>query len=298
MFSATNLIAALALSAVSFLAFRHLVRRGLAPERIVEKKSPADLGLGYDEVGIPTENNKTLFGWFVPAHTEGRAPAAIILHGWGSNAELMLPLLVPLHLAGFSVLIFDARCHGRSDDDDFTSLPRFAEDLGCALSWLKRQQTIDPRRIALVGHSVGAGAALLVAARRDDVVAIVSLAAFSHPVSMMRRLLATKRIPFIPMGWAVLRYVQHVIDHRFDDIAPVTTIRKVRCPTLLVHGAEDVTVPVSEARAIYAARSGDYVKLKIVPGSHDDFGDSSDVTGEIAELVTFLLTCGAVTTYH
>ena len=47
---------------------------------------------------------------------------------------MMLPLLAPLHLAGFSALLFDARCHDRSDEDDFTSLPRFAEDLECALS--------------------------------------------------------------------------------------------------------------------------------------------------------------------
>ena len=297
MFSESSLIAALALSGIVFLAFRHFVRSGLAPARIVEKRSPADLGLGYDEVHIPTENAKTLFGWFVPAHTAGRAPAAIILHGWGGNAEMMLPLLLPLHRAGFSVLVFDARCHGRSDDDSFTSLPRFAEDLERALTWLKCQQTIDPHHIALVGHSVGAGAALLVASRRDDVAAIVSLAAFSHPVNMMRRFLAAKHIPYMPLGWVVLRYVQQVIGHRFDDIAPVNTIRKVRCPTLLVHGAEDVTVPVTEARAIHAARSGDHVKLKIVPGSHDDFGDGSDVAGEIAALVTFLRACGAATTH-
>jgi len=211
-----------------------------------------------------------------------------VLHGWGGNAEMMLPLAQPLHEAGFAILLFDARCHGGSDEDRFVSLPRFAEDLEHALDWLKRQPRVDAQRIFAVGHSVGAGAALLVASRRDDVAAVVSLAAFAHPASMMRRWLAAKGIPYFPVGWLILHYVEHVIGHRFADIAPVTSIGRIRCPALLIHGSEDETIPVAEAREIYAARSGDHVMLKIIAGSHDDFGDSHDIRSEIAELVGFL----------
>lgn len=283
-----SLLTGLGLAASLFWGFRHVVHRGLAPERIAAPHSPRDLGLGCDEVRIATANGKALFGWLLPAAGAGAAPAVAIVHGWGGNAGTMLPLARPLHDAGFAVLLFDARCHGRSDEDSFTSLPRFAEDLEHALDWLQRQPGTDPRRIALVGHSVGAGAALLVASRRADVAAVVSLAAFSHPRAMMRRWLAAKHIPYFPVGWAVLRYVEHVIGHRYDAIAPLTSVRKLRCPALLVHGAADATVPVAEARAIHAARSGDHVQLRIVAGSHDDFGDGGDVTAEIDELVAFL----------
>lgn len=285
---AATLLAVAGLLVAGFLAFRHLVRRGLAPRTIAETRSPADLGLRYEAVSIPTENGKQLFGWFVPAIGDAKAPAVIALHGWGGNAETLLPLLGPLHAAGLAVVLFDARCHGRSDADDFTSLPRFAEDAHHVMNWLQQQPTVDPARIALVGHSVGAAAAMLLASRRDDVAALVCLAAFAHPVAMMRRLLTAQRIPYWPAGFLILRYVQLVIGHRFDDIAPTTTVRKLRCPTLLVHGADDTTVPVEEARAIFAARSGDQVKLQIVAGSHDDFGDEQDVAGEIAKLVAFL----------
>jgi dipeptidyl aminopeptidase/acylaminoacyl peptidase len=83
----------------------------------------------------------------------------------------------------------------------------------------------------------------------------------------------------------MLRYVEWVIGHRFDDIAPVNTIRRVSCPTLLVHGAEDTTVPVNEAHAIHGARSGDHVQLKVVAGSHDDY---ADLDRELPVLVDFL----------
>ncbi len=283
--SAQGFLIGLGIAVLLLWGIRRALHHSLAPQRIPEQKSPGDVGLDYREARFPTANDRTLFGWFLPAAQAGAAPTVALLHGWGGNAETLLPLAGPLHQAGFAVLLFDARCHGRSDEDSFASLPRFAEDLEHALDWLRQQPEVDRQRLAVVGHSVGAGAALFAASRRDDIATVVSIAAFSHPKNMMRRFLVAKHVPYVPFGWAILRYVQHVIGHRFDDIAPVNTIRKVRCPTLLVHGAADTTVPVAEARAIHAARSGDHVQLMVIPGSHDDYGD---IEREAQMLVGFL----------
>lgn len=277
------LLAGLGLAVLVVAGFHLAIRRGLAPRRAQACQSPGELGLSYREVRIATANGRKLFAWLLPAATASPAPAVILLHGWGGNAGTLLPLARPLHQAGLTTLFLEARCHGHSDPDSFASLPRFAEDLEHAMDWLGRQPEVAG--IALVGHSVGAGAALLVASRRDDVAAVASIAAFAHPVGMMRRMLATQHIPYVPIGWYILGYVQRVIGHRFDDIAPITSIRRVSCPTLLVHGAEDATVPVAEARAIHAARQGDHVRLMVIPGSHDDYGD---ITLEARALVDFL----------
>jgi uncharacterized protein len=270
---------------ILLLVMRWAIHRSLAPDRVVEARTPADIDLLYQEVSISSENGKSLFGWFIPANRQGRKPAAVLLHGWGGNAETLLPLAQPLHEAGFALLFIDARCHGQSDGDSFASLPRFAEDLGHTLDWLKKREDIKPEGIAIVGHSVGAAAALLAASRGDDIAAVVSIAAFTHPVTMMQRWFAVKGIPYRPMGWLMLRYVEWVIGHRFDDIAPINTIQRVRCPVLLVHGAEDSIVPVSEAHAIQANRSGAHVQVKVVAGSHDDF---ADLDRELLVLVDFL----------
>ena len=257
------------------------IRRGLAAPRVVEAASPQ--GLQWRELRLPTVNGKHLFGWFIPAGE--RAPALVVMHGWGGNAEMMLPLAAPLHEHGYALLLVDARCHGQSDDDSFASLPRFAEDIDAALAWLAGRPEVDAARLGVIGHSVGAGAALLAASRRRDLRAVVSLAAFAHPAGMMRRWLASKRVPHWPFGAYILAYVQRVIGFRFDDIAPCHTIARVTCPVLLVHGLEDDTVPVDEARQIHAARSSDAVELLLVPGSHDDYGD---VTRHLAQLGDFL----------
>ena len=245
------------------------IRRGLAAPRVVETTVPR--GLPWQEVMLPTRNQKQLYGWFIPAAEQ--APALVVMHGWGGNAEMMLPLAAPLHQAGYSLLLVDARCHGRSDDDSFASLPRFAEDIEAALDWLACRPEVDGGRLGLVGHSVGAGAALLAASRYPNLQAVVSIAAFAHPATMMKRWLSGRRIPYWPLGTYILRYVQWVIGHRFHDIAPVTTIASVTCPVLLIHGLEDDTVPLSDAQTILAAGNPARVQLLAVAGSHDDYGD-------------------------
>lgn len=278
-----TLAAAAALAGLSRAGVHAAIRHGLRAAREDHVGTPARLGLHACEVRIPTSNGKHLFGWFIAAADV--APAVVVMHGWGANASLMLAVAQPLHEAGFAVLLLDARGHGRSDDDGFASLPRFAEDIEHGLDWLRRHPGIDAARCAVLGHSVGAGAALLAASRRTDVAAVVSVSAFAHPGELLRRMLAQRRIPYAPVGWYVLHYVQHVIGYRFDDIAPVNTITRVRCPVLLVHGTEDQTVPFDDARRIVAARAHRRVRLVALPGGHDT---REAMTERIGALIRFL----------
>lgn len=69
------------------------------------------------------------------------------------------------------------------------------------------------------------------------------------------------------LGWYVLRHVQRVIGASFDDIAPLGTLARVRCPVLLVHGRSDSTVPVSDAQRLRAVSGR--ARLLLVEGDHD-----------------------------
>jgi dipeptidyl aminopeptidase/acylaminoacyl peptidase len=253
------------------LAHRAILR-GLRAPRLAHSQGPDEQGLAADrvrEVRIPGPRGRRLFGWLVspPVAAERPAPAVLAMHGWGANAAMMWPVVPPLHAAGFAVLLIDARCHGRSDDETFTSMPRFAEDIAAGLAWLRQQPDVFADRLALLGHSVGAAAALLHASRHDDVRAVVSLSAFAHPREVMRRFMAEKRVPYPVLGWYVLRHVQRVIGTSFDDIAPLTTLARVRCSTLLVHGRGDSTVPVGDAQRLLAASGR--ARLLLVDGDHD-----------------------------
>ena len=102
---------------------------------------------------------------------------------------------------------------------------------------------------------------------------------------MMRRWLAAKHIPEKPIGRYILDYVQKTIGYRFDDIAPVATISRIRRPVLLVHGEDDEIVPIDEARQIFAARGEAPVELMTVSGDHESF---ADLEHHMGRLVAFL----------
>lgn len=270
-----------------------LILRGLRAPRLAHQRTPTDVGLAAQSVRLPTADRKTLFGWFVPVPGQLPAPAVVVMHGWGANASLMLPALAPLHAAGFAVLLMDARCHGQSDDAAFTSLPRFAEDIEAGLDWLRQQNSVDAKRLAVMGHSVGAGAALLCATRRPDVRAVISLSAFAHPREIMKTYLAEAHIPYPVLGWYVMRHVQAVIGARFDDIAPLASMARLGCPVLLVHGSDDELVPFADAQRLLAAGPAGRVQCLRVKGGHDP---SAALEAHLPALVGFLQRALAGTT--
>ncbi|WP_310705609.1 alpha/beta fold hydrolase [Halomonas sp.] len=262
--------------------FHRRLRVSLAAPRVPVQRRLDEHGVMGETVTIPTQRGRRLVGWWLPG--EGRG-TVVITHGWGANRELMLPLATPLQAAGWNVLLFDARNHGESDADSFSSMPRFAEDTEAALAWLQGRPGMAQAPVALLGHSVGAAAVLLAASRRDDIAAVVSLSAFAHPDGMMRRWLAEKGLPFFPVGWYVLRYVERVIGHRFDAIAPVHTLPRVHCPVLLVHGRDDQVIPPSDAERLHASRGDTPAELRLLPGDHDL---SQHIDAELPELLAFL----------
>lgn len=269
-----------------------VILHGLRAPRIAHVQALTEHGIAAEavqQVRMAGPRGKQLSGWLVsPARTHQypvtHVPAVLVMHGWGANASLMGSVAAPLHAAGFAVLLLDARCHGSSDDEPFTSMPRFAEDIAAGLAWLRAQPGMDAHRLALLGHSVGAGACLLYASQHQDVCAVVSLSAFAHPTEVMKRLLADNRVPYPVIGWYVLRHVQRVIGTTFDAIAPVHTIAQVHCPVLLVHGNHDGTVPVSDAQRLLAAAPG-HSQLLLIDGDHD-LREALDSHGQ--ELVDFL----------
>ena len=138
----------------------------------------------------------------------------------------------------------------------------------------------------MLGHSVGAGAALLAASRRHDLAAVVSIAAFAHPSDLIRRQLQARSVPYRPVGWLVSRYIEWSIGARFDQIATCNTIRQINCPVLLVHGERDRRIPATDAYRIYAQRRDDQVQLAILPRVDHDSLDAIQVHGRT--LVSFL----------
>jgi alpha-beta hydrolase superfamily lysophospholipase len=237
-----------------------LLKKTFAPPQRDASQTPFDFGLPGEQIWLESVNGTKLHAWFIPVGDQP-APAVVVLHGWGANGALLLPIAPHLHKGGYHALFLDARNHGHSEHDDFSSLPRFAEDLEVGLAWLWERE--DVTSVAVAGHSVGAGAAILAASRDHGIGAVVSMSAFAHPREMMTNQMKLDRLPSQVSG-AMLWPIEQIIGHRFDEIAPINRIGDVECPILIVHGDADRVIPVEDAFRLFENASDGQVL--IVPG--------------------------------
>ena len=80
--------------------------------------------------------------------------------------------------AGFLVLRYDKRGVGQSGGRIETAgFAEYAEDLRAAVKFVADRKDVDPKRIAVVGHSEGGAIALVAAARDKRIAALVLMAA-------------------------------------------------------------------------------------------------------------------------
>lgn len=104
-------------------------------------------------VSFRASDGWSVHGDFVGAG--GRAPGLILVHQSDGDANQWDQFVPYLHQAGYATLAYD----GRGGLDEL-SLKR---DFVGALRFLKHQRTVDPRRIGVVGASIGGTVALLAA---------------------------------------------------------------------------------------------------------------------------------------
>ncbi len=202
-------------------------------------------------------------------------PCVVIAHGFkGFMGWGMFPWLADqLALAGFAAVRFDFSHNGADENGDFSRLDLFAKNtLG------KEQDDLDalldaigagaapfggvcrPERIGLVGHSRGGGGAILCAARRSDVTAVVGLAAIARasrfPANMRRRAeeQGFVEIPNARTGQMMPVGAEYFRDAATRDIPAAATV--MTQPLLLIHGTSDASVPIEEARQLKDAADG------------------------------------------
>lgn len=230
--------------------------------------TPADLGIPYDDIQIPTAGGSTLAGWWIPGGLP-TAPTVILAHGWGRNAARMLPYIEILHPAGYDLVAFDARNHGRSDRDGFASMKKFSEDIRAVADEVARRRGEANPAFGVVGLSVGGAAAIHAAAYDPRLAAVATVGAFAHPGETMRPPEPWRSVlaPGMPLA---LRFIEWRVGARLDELAPERAISRAGAAFLLVHGERDEIVPVAHLRRL-AAAAGPRAETWVMPGrGHSD----------------------------
>ncbi|MBV9387617.1 MAG: alpha/beta fold hydrolase [Chroococcidiopsidaceae cyanobacterium CP_BM_ER_R8_30] len=93
-------------------------------------------------------------------------PGVLVAHGFAGSKQLMLGYGHVLAHAGYAVMLWDFDGHGANS----TRLQRYElqQNLDVALQALLEQPEVDPKRLALLGHSMGSGIVMTAGIRDPD----------------------------------------------------------------------------------------------------------------------------------
>lgn len=203
-----------------------------------------------EELSLPTADGHRLHGWFLPNGAAGRQAPVLIY--FGGNAEEVSPLaLQAVQLRGISFVLFDYRGYGLS-----TGEPGERALFDDALAIYDRVASlpqVDPKRIVVMGRSLGSGVATYLASRRP-VAAVVLVTPYDSMAAV-----AHTHYPFLLTGL--------LLRHTFDSIPRARTID---APMLALIAEGDAIIPPRHGEALARAWRGPATSA-VLPGTgHND----------------------------
>lgn len=279
---------------------------------------PAGAPYSAQDVVVRTASGLTLTGTLtLPLGAAGaRAPAVVTITGSGSQdrdeTSPGMPAYQPfraladtLGRRGIAVLRLDDRGVNGSDRGPLTvTTADFADDIRAAVAFLRGRSELDPKRVALAGHSEGGSIGPMVAASDSGIAAVVimggGVSTGREILTFQQRFVVDSMMHLVgqPREAALAQYV-----HNTDSLAAAmpwmkffleyngtATAARVRAPVLIVHGARDYQLPVSEADKTAAAiRSGGNrdVTVKVFPATNHLFTDDAGVGFAYEKLPSF-----------
>lgn len=221
------------------------------PARSSIDRSPADLGLPYEDIQLTTSDGLTLTAWYIPPRN---GAVVLCVHGLGGNRSQMLEEAAFLYRKKYGILLLDLRNHGESEGDVTTLGLYETRDIAAALAFIRQREGADAA-VAAFGHSMGAAAVLFAAAQLPEIDAVIAVSPFTSLEDNLsegvRTLTGLDPRFFAPL---VLFFGQHQAGVDISTVRPVDVIGSISPrPVLLIHGAKDETLPVRNSYQLYEA---------------------------------------------
>jgi dipeptidyl aminopeptidase/acylaminoacyl peptidase len=146
------------------------------------------------------------------------------------------------------------------------------EQARTALAFMKKRPFVDPRRVAVLGFSMGGWTALNLAGKTKGLRGVAALAPAGGPEmigpsnpEVMARLSATLNAP--PVSELTSDFRRAVTRQN-----PHESVKRLTCPLLLVHGDADDTIPCGVSKLLDREATVEH-RFVLAKGARHDFLD-------------------------
>jgi hypothetical protein len=224
-------------------------------------RTPAALGIEYEDVTIVSADNTRLSAWWLEAYGDVKG-TVVFFHGNAENISTHLGSVYWLPEKGYQVLLLDYRGYGRSEGKP--GFPGVFEDIDATLNWALGDARVQGKPVYLFGQSLGATMSGYVTATSPELNSrlsgVVLDAAFASYQEITREVASRHWLTWsfqYPASWMMPRKY-NLIDH-IDEISPT--------PLLIIHGTQDEVIPFSNGEELYEA-AGDPKNFMRYDGPH------------------------------
>lgn len=206
--------------------------------------SPADFGLDAEDVRLRTDDGLSLHGWWLPATREPRG-VVVHFHGNAANISNHIALAAWLPHQGFHTFMFDYRGYGQSEGR--VTRAGTITDGHAAVTYAAERARALGLPLFAYGQSLGGAVAVVVAAERAEVAAVVAESSFGS----YQGIAARHGAGLFLNKWLGGALARAWISAGHD---PIDVVAKLSPRPILVIGAESDTICYPElARELYDA---------------------------------------------
>ena len=223
-------------------------------------------GASAEAFTFATDDRVDISGWFIPAKTPSKR-TLVILHTRGGTRQDTLEFGLPLWQAGFNLAVIDLRGHGESGGQYFTFGYHEWQDVSGLLNYLEARQDGSATDVTLIGISAGGAVAVSAAARDPRIKRLVTIASFADLGETIQQ-----QVPWLPGFWRIraIQEAERIGQFKVQATSPVQAIQTVKCPVLIVHGAEGTYIPLENGKKLFESATSRKEFYAIAGGSHEN----------------------------
>jgi len=240
---------------------------------------PPDWGRVQDFL-LPARGGGFLEVWKVVPKNAG-PHVAVLVHGLTRNRDMMTPRARLFGAMGLTTVMASARDHGGSSPNAWMDVGKVAEDVLAVLDWVGKP-------VVLYGHSAGAGAAVLAAARRPGAVRLLILES-AYPFgrkALFKFYRSVAPVAGLILGPGMVFWMEVFHRRALGKNNPARLARALDMPVLLLHGDQDEKFPLEWASELQEAFSPGQAALFTARGA--GHSDVPEAPGFAEALATFV----------
>jgi fermentation-respiration switch protein FrsA (DUF1100 family) len=226
-----------------FVVLGLVIMAFISADRVIFQPPTVSYTDGPEIIKLDRESSGTVAAKF---YENPQAEYTILFsHGNAEDIGTIEPFIQKLRDLGFNVLTYDYRGYGLSSGSP--SEENAYADIAVAYRYLIIDRSIEPTKVIVHGRSLGGAVAAELAAN-ENVGGLILESTFTSAFRVVTR------YPIIP----------------FDKFNTRAKINKVACPVLVIHGTNDLTIPIYHARELLDSVNGPKYSFFVEGAGHND----------------------------